>query len=402
MRVYKRGNTWTYAFDIKVDGKRKTVTKGGFRLKSEAESAGVLAQSDSKKGVKVYKTTKMTYNAFLDKWLYEMYRATVKENTFKKTISTLNVHIRPVIGDFNVTDITSIDIDKLLNDMVDAGKGIHVIKGVQRVLSKSFNDMVTKYNYIQYSPAYKSSFSLKKVKKNPKSKTNFVLSKEQIETIRRFLLKKESYYTFRVIFEIGLRCGLRIGEITGLVWDDIDFDNKKISIKRQLQRSDMYGVMTDSPKADSSGEISIDDDTVAMLRQYKKWQNEQFLKRGISKGNIVYSFEFRDFFSYNFVILNSKLEIFTTENQNYFNRIIRSECNISLFSTHCLRRTHATMLIGANAPIKAVQKRLRHKDIKQTLNTYTSLNNDMNTALNNIIEKGLFANSETCKQIANK
>lgn len=401
MRVYKRGNTWTYAFDIKVNGKRKTISKGGFRLKSEAEHAGVLAQSDSKKGIQVYKTVNMTYNQYLDMWLYDVYKATVKPTTFRQRISLFNNFVRPVIGDINVNEITTADISNLLNSLVANGNVKSLISSVRAILSKSFNDMIAVYGYTQYNPVTHAIVNTRLIRDNDKSKHGFIISFEQIEQIRNFLLKNS--YSRYMLFEVGLRCGLRFSEAAGLTWDDIDFEKKELNINKQLKSNDkIYSIVMDSPKFNSTGTIDLDDELVMMLKKYKLWQNEEYLKNGRSRTHIIYNYAKRDFYNYDLVFLNARLNCYEHGSRDYFNKIIQTECNIPRFSYHCLRRTHATLLIANNAPIKAVQERLRHKRIDETLNIYTQVNESMKNKLNDILNGDLYAHSKTCKQNANK
>lgn len=75
--------------------------------------------------------------------------------------------------------------------------------------------------------------------------------------------------------------GMRLGELTGLEWDDLDMDNKLLRIQQASQYVPTKGVYTKSPKNESSKRvISLPDTVISLMQKYKLWQNGQKAKLG--------------------------------------------------------------------------------------------------------------------------
>jgi len=154
--------------------------------------------------------------------------------------------------------------------------------------------------------------------------------------------------------------GMRRGELCGLVWSDIDFNNKIIHITKSNQYLSGMGVFEKDTKNESSNRvIKLPDDMFNMLREYKVWQTEERLKIGDR--------------------WHDTGKIFTQENglamhpdsiTGYVTEF-RENNNLPYFTVHSLRHTSATLLIMRGVPVKAVSARLGHAN-QNTTNTIYS------------------------------
>jgi integrase len=150
------------------------------------------------------------------------------------------------------------------------------------------------------------------------------------------------------IIYLALATGLRRGEILGLLWQNIDDGQNRISIVQALVEV-KGGTKVDSAKSDSSVRtISLDRKIINLLLTLKEPDDRptDFVFHTQAKGFIIPS------------------------NLNRAFNTIRKKANINI-RFHDTRHTHATMLIGHGIDMKTVSARLGHKDITTTLNKYT-------------------------------
>ena len=146
-----------------------------------------------------------------------------------------------------------------------------------------------------------------------------------------------------------LYTGLRIGELCGLQWKDIDFRRGCLTVCKTVQRISLGNGKTvisiDTPKTDSSVRVVyIPLFIIEMLKHFKQAQNI-FILSGREKPTEPRTL------------------------QHKFKRIL-AVCKISDISFHALRHTYATMCVEKQFDIKTLSELLGHSDVKITLNTY--------------------------------
>lgn len=166
---------------------------------------------------------------------------------------------------------------------------------------------------------------------------------------------------------------MRISEVFGLTWNDIDFDNLEINVSKQTIRMQKGKWNLDEPKTKSSVRtVKIGKELATILKKEKARQAENRLRYG----------EYYTFYSLNekelvldkngkvkLVCVDENGMLVTTDSFKYCSRIIHHELKIE-FDFHCLRHTHATVLIENGVSPKSVQMRLGHEKIETTLQTY--------------------------------
>lgn len=175
------------------------------------------------------------------------------------------------------------------------------------------------------------------------------------EEIDFFLNEIKGTYLYTPIL-IAVLTGLRVGELCGLKWSDIDLENGYITVNNQVihDKSTKQLLLTSILKTSTSyRQVSIPNILINHLESLKTTNNDFVLKdRNGSMCNPR----------------NISVE---------FTKKISQYENLRRITFHSLRHTHATLLIFNGENIKVVSERLGHKDISVTLNTYTHVMDDI-------------------------
>lgn len=396
--VRKRGSTWSYYFDLgTINGKRQKREKGGFRTKKDAESALAKAMNEYNNTGTVFEPADITVEDYLNQW-YELYcKPNLKYNTQVEYLKIIRTHILPVFGAYRLKAVTSAAIQSFVNNKKFAGYSRHSISNFLCILSAAMNYAVEPLHYITANPC----IYVKVPKVEKPAKERIVLSLDDWDKIRnRF--QGTRYY---IPLMIGFYTGMRISEVFALTWDDIDFQQKTISVNKQIvkrnfgadvrkaveikgKKASKSSWYFTSPKTESSTRIIRIGETLysALLEELNSQQENELkyddyytihtLKEEIDeKGNIMQRIVpvqkcIGDVMPrVRMVCIAENGEYTSTDTFKFCSRVIHNELMLS-FDFHSLRHTHATILIESGADVKDVQTRLGHNNITTTLQTY--------------------------------
>ena len=183
--------------------------------------------------------------------------------------------------------------------------------------------------------------------------------------LKRFLDYLDSLNTskYRYFYEVTLykflmATGCRINEVLALEWSDIDLDSAVVHVTKTLN----YKQEINSPKSKSSyRDIDIDNQTVTMLKQYKRRQTQEAWKLGQTE-SIVFS----DF-------INGY-----ANNRSLFTRLTThfKRAKVPNIGFHGFRHTHASLLLNSGIPYKELQHRLGHSTLSMTMDIYSHLSKE--------------------------
>lgn len=377
--VRKRGKTWSYYFYIGViDGKKKYKEKGGFRLKSEAQEALHGAMTDFQNGGFIQpKAT--PFMQFSMKWIEDYVKPLRKISTYNRYKELINKYLND-IGGINITDIQSSHIEELL------------LKNKGKISDSTLQSIYTIINTIM-----NRALHLKIIKDNPckyveRPKRNKftpdTLEIEEIEKIFSVLDLNNNYdYMFFIALKITLELGLRRGELAGLEWQSIDFEENLITINNNLIYSNGHVIMSTPKTEESNRTIYVSDTILNILKELKQKQEDNKKKYG--EFYVSNSFDNKD---YDLVMIwqNGKY-IHPMYYLDKLKKVLKKADINKNIRFHDLRHTNATLLISQGIDFKTVQTRLGHKDITTTLNIYSHVNKEMQKKatdkLSNILNK---------------
>ena len=171
----------------------------------------------------------ITVGQWLDTWLKE-YLADVKPNTALQYESVVRLHLKPAFGDVLLKDLRTPMIQKFYNKMRDDGVSPKYIKNIHGILHRAL-DMAMRVEYLTKNP---STYTIR-----PKVVEKPVVPLDAPEQKKLFEALKGN--PFETLFLTATFTGMRIGELIGLTWDCVDFENEVIHVEKQLVQTRVKG-----------------------------------------------------------------------------------------------------------------------------------------------------------------
>lgn len=348
-----------YMFQIYIGvdpltGKQQRTTRRKFKTIKEAELAYARMKLEISNGT-YQKQQPETYQDIYDLWI-KQYEKTVEESTFVKTTGIFNNHILPAMHSYKIEKITVDVCQHHVDEWADKLKKFRMIKSyAAKVL-----DFAIKRGYIQTNPfaLVDMPTALKKKQASIEEKKENFYSREQlIEFLSCF--EKENNVKAFTLFRLLAFSRMRKGEALALTWNDLDFKNNEIRINKALSRGQDNKLYVKSTKTGVARTIKMDERTMAILKDWRKKQKQDYLILG-------------------FNTMQSKQLVFSNEQNEHLQPTktrkwllhVQKKYNLNMITTHGLRHTHCSLLFEAGVSIKEVQDRLGHSDIKTTMNIY--------------------------------
>lgn len=402
VRTRKRGKYWEYEFDAaKVAGKRNRISKSGYKTKAEAVAAGAAAMAEyNNSGIK-FIPSEMSYADFLDYWMESYCLITLKKTTLDNYRKRIKAHIKPALGTYKLTSLTTASLQKFINSKIEAQYSLNTLSVLRGILTGSLQYAV-RQNMLKNNPAReiriptgRSTESLQL-----RSAPHKYIPADVMERIfERFPERHPSH----IPLMLGYRCGLRIGEVFAITWDCVDLEKGKILINKQVQWNpkEQWWFFT-NPKFNSFRTIDLDNALLELLRRERRRQ-EKDKAYYEDMYTVYYENDVRGIVTspdgassvnpVELMMVRQDGSYIQSRTLQHTSSVIHYELGVKGFTFHSLRHTHATMLAEAGMPQKYTQQRLGHKDISVTLKYYTHLTDKMSEIGGKILES-MFADDK--------
>lgn len=371
VRTRKRGKTWSYIFEAgQVNGKRKVVEKGGFATEKDAYTAGVEKYNDFLHGNIGITSESITLKDFMTNWLNEVVALDVRARSMQTYQTLFDRQICPYLGEVKIQELTPAILDAWIRNLQKTGLAFNTLSATHALIHHALDYAVYPAQLISSNP----SDYIKVPKNAPRN-----VIKRMIITLEQFraLLEKNPFGTqYYMPLMILYHTGMRIGEVLGLSWEDIDFEQRRINVRRQIVHLKKHGYFLTTPKTESSVRYILMGEE--LISELKRWQRQQ----GLNEENIGDSYVYIYRESNGHIIkqskglpapLGEKISLICTRNDG---RLILYE-SLTIFlkgenlNAHSFRHTHATILIENGVEAKAVAGRLGHANTQITQNLYT-------------------------------
>jgi integrase len=299
------------------------------------------------------------FSDFAEKWLTEYAQVQLKIKTwteYEKQIPRCN----QAIGHIRLKDLRTGHLNSFYANLQEDGLNKHTggklsaatVRIYHRLISSILGKAV-KWGYIPYNPAVNAEL--------PKLERKEAAYLDEGDARRLLELLHNEPIQWRAMITFDLLSGLRRGELLGLCWQNVDFENETIRIVQTLNYTTKHGVFVDTPKNHTSCRpIRLSPTAFVLLREYKAWQDNQRSMLG-------------DYWK------DIDGRVFTGEDGNYvhpdsltkwFADFIK-RLKFPRVTVHSLRHTYASLMIADGTPLVVVSRRLGHAQVSTTSDIYS-------------------------------
>ena len=234
---------------------------------------------------------------------------------------------------------------------------IETIKGHRRILRTIFNEAV-RYDWIAKNPISATRIGEKFMKgclRSIDEKEVFSLSEiKEFLVILNSLAEEKNYQ--KIGFKLMLLTGLRLSELCGLKWEDVDFEKGVLHIRRNRIHGNGVGIYVKEPKTEKSKrDIPVPKELLLDLNSYKAWLFTRCNTTGICP----------------YLIVNNIFEAVHPRTVSVWLREIENKHGLKQVSCHGLRHTYCSFLLSQNVPLQTVSRYMGHSDSVVTLKVYS-------------------------------
>lgn len=347
--IYKRGKTWTVRFSKRVKewdpdkqamvSVLKQKSKGGFKTKAEANAYGIKMEAESLSGVDVTKNPTLT--DYFKKW-YETYKKPGASDATKTKYKFHILIIKKYWGQTRIKDISRSQYQAFINKLAKKYAPVTVQKlngNLKACMSSAVSDGILTRNFISNVKSHGNEAK--------KLKVEYLNIEEIQRLIKTTVANLNVNIPSRYMVLTAIYTGARLGEISALHWDDIDFDKKIINITKSYSWA-THKIGPTKTKS-SVRKIAVNDFLLDKLKELKQ-NNCDFIFGGATgypptSGDV------------NSVLRSLLKNAYITKDLHF----------------HSLRHVHVAFLLSKHIDISVISKRLGHSNIGTTLNIYAYL-----------------------------
>lgn len=367
------GHSWTYDVEVArgADGRRRHLSKGGFRTKAEAEEALGKALDRERLGG-VAADHKLTVGDYLEQWLAG--KATLRPTTARSYGEHVRLYLVPVLGGVRLAELRPVHVERLYAAMRALGatdaKGSEVRAlleartPLQRLTMRPLSPATIRRVHATLLSALNTAVKRRLLPWNPAQHVELatgdrprvrVWSPAQVGAF----LDGISEDRLASLYHLVAYVGLRRGEAVGLRWQDVDLDAGELRVAQQVVQLG-HATAVGAPKTDRGVRtVPLDQETVAVLRTHRAAQAADRLAWGPAWQDTGL--------------------VFTREDgaQLHPEVVTRTFCRLAKrlglppIRLHDLRHTSASLGLASGETLVEVSRRLGHSSITITADTYT-------------------------------
>lgn len=359
-----------------LTGKRKRLY---FRVdttdRQEAENELLVKKAEYLKG-DIVEPNRMTVAQFLDDYMENYVCVHSSPASIQDYRNVIDKYIKPCFGHMRLQDLTLATVQKVYNGwkkqspLSDKPLKETTIKHINRVFKASLNVAID-LGYIKDNPTRKV-----KISKDIVTEHVDVYTADEIKALRKAVKGTDMELPVALLFD----CLMRRGELLGLRYSDIDFDNNTVTVQYSWTESDTgYPILKDCKTECSYRKIVVSDYTMKLLRKQKLIYMQNRMQYG------------EEFCDSNRVVCKENGEPFLPKSFTHKWAKTLKKHGLRHIKLHGTRHSVITLLLSEGVPLNLVQARAGHKDPKVTLGVYSHVAKDKQNVVANKLDSLIFS-----------
>lgn len=342
-----------------------------------------LLLKDQLDGLDIYSDGNATVNFLFDRYI--KMKTNLRPSTLANYKYMYNKFVRDSFGKKKIIEVKYSDVLQFYNHLVnDCGLKLETLDNVHTTLHPAFQ-LAVRDNVIRKNPTDGVIATMKKGRSRVKT-TRHALTLEQQRSFMNYIAESPFFCQWLPLFTVLLGTGMRVGEMVGLRWEDLDFKNKMISVNHSLTYYPQDGSLTRAcafrvslPKTEAGiRSIPMFPQVEAAFLEIKKQNQEEGMVSETIDGMT------------DFIFLTANNRVITPRQINDVIERITKACNeaeavkakseereavvVPHFSCHHLRHTFCTRFCETETNVKVIQAIMGHANIATTMDIYTDVN----------------------------
>ena len=357
--IFKKPNG-SYRAQVSVGGKRLSFTG---KTKADCQDWLRKTQEQVDQGV-TFQGRNLTLSEYLDEWI-TIKKNVVRPKTADQYQRLINLYISPTLGKIQLKNLNLRMISRFYAVLLDKGVGVYNIKYSHRVLHNALEDAV-KNGLLGRNPAHGATVP------KPEHKEKRILNEQQVNSF----LVAGSQSRYRALYHLAITTGMRISELRGLSWSDIDWISSTIKVNKQIQDVSGQGAVVGPTKTHSGNRIiRLGETTLNELREQKKRvQDERVNASGSWKENDL-------------IFPSNKGTPFSLKHlRDDFTSVLEA-ANLHRIRFHDLRHTAGSLMLNRGVSALVVSKILGHANPSVTLSIYAHATLDMQSQAVSVMDE---------------
>lgn len=358
--IRKRGNNYEGRVTVDVNGKKKQISVYGKTQRSVVEKMQELRRKRDDNYF--IENNNVTLEEWIKEWMRIYKRPYISPRTYQGYVEKSRTIVEH-LGNMQLQKIELYHLQRFISELQKKGKSPKSLRHYYSILKMCFDDAIMCRLMVMNPTKNLKLPSMRRKELN-------IMTKEEQQVFEGFM--KE--HTMGTAYIVLVNTGLRAGELSGLTWNDVDFDNKSLYVRRGMQKITTYDdefnkvsrerKITDVKTENSYRVVPMLDKVVRVLKEYKEKiieeQNELAeLGKGFSEDDFIFK---------------------TKSNNPITSEYLRKHCqqiceshNFRKVGIHELRHTFATRSIEAGIDLRVLQEILGHASYSTTADIYVHI-----------------------------